>query len=68
MIIQQVSQARREFSDLLNRVIYQQERVILERHTKPIAAILPMAEYERFRAILAGEHPAVIPHSEDQDT
>lgn len=53
MILKAVSQLRNGFADSLNRVIYQRERIILERHGKPIAAILPFEEFERVKPYLA---------------
>jgi prevent-host-death family protein len=58
MISQAVSRMRNEFSDSLNKVIYQHERIILERHGKPIAAILPIAEYERVKTYIDSVMPA----------
>jgi len=52
MIQQAVSRMRNEFSDSLNRVIYQHEQIILERHGKPVAAILPFDEFERVKPFL----------------
>ena len=37
-----VTEAREIFSDLLNRVVYAGERVVLERRGKPLAAIVSM--------------------------
>ena len=36
-----VTQARDELSDLINRVAYGHERIILTRHSKPVACIVP---------------------------
>jgi prevent-host-death family protein len=36
-----ISEARGEFSDLVNRAAYKHERVLLTRHGKAIAAIVP---------------------------
>ena len=38
--------ARGAFSDMLNRVIYLKERIILMRRGKPIAAVIPMEDFE----------------------
>lgn len=37
-----VTEAREIFSDLLNRVVYAGERVVLERRGKPLATIVSM--------------------------
>jgi len=36
-----VTQARDELADLINRVAYGRERIILTRHSKPVACIVP---------------------------
>ncbi|HET6568309.1 MAG TPA: type II toxin-antitoxin system Phd/YefM family antitoxin [Rhodothermales bacterium] len=38
--------ARRAFSDVINRASYLKERVILTRHGKPVAAIVPIEDVE----------------------
>lgn len=42
-----VTQARAEFADLVNRVVYGGERVVLTRHGKPIVALVPAADLDR---------------------
>lgn len=39
-----VSEARQSFADLVNRVAYRKERVLVTRHGRPIAAIVPMEQ------------------------
>src|SRR4051812_24120288 len=48
-----VTQARAEFADLVNRVVYGGERVVVTRHGKPIVALVPAADLER----LESDHP-----------
>lgn len=40
------STARTEFADILNRAAYAGERVILHRHNKPVAAVVPIEDLE----------------------
>jgi prevent-host-death family protein len=40
------SRARTEFADILNRAAYAGERVILHRHKKPVAAVVPIEDLE----------------------
>ncbi len=40
------STARAEFADILNRAAYAGERVILHRHRKPVAAVVPIEDLE----------------------
>lgn len=41
-----VSEARESFADLVNRAAYRQERILIARRGKPIAAIVPMEDIE----------------------
>lgn len=36
------SKARIDFAEMINQVAYRGERVVLDRHGKPIAAIIPI--------------------------
>jgi prevent-host-death family protein len=42
-----VTQARDELADLINRVAYGHERIILTRHSKPVACIVPPEDLAR---------------------
>jgi prevent-host-death family protein len=46
-----VSMARSNFSDLLNEVLVYGERVVLERHGKPVAALVSVSDLERLEAL-----------------
>lgn len=39
-----VAQAKNQFSDLLNRVIYRNERIIVTKRGKPVGAIVALGE------------------------
>lgn len=41
-----VTEARARFSELMNRVGYGGERIVLTRHGKPLVALLPAAAVE----------------------
>lgn len=43
--------ARKNFSDTLNRTYYQGERIIVERHGKAIAALVPVDDLEALEAL-----------------
>lgn len=45
------SKARETFSDTVNRVSYRGERIVLERRGKPIAALVPFADFERLEQL-----------------
>ena len=40
------STVREEFSETLNRVAYKGERIVLERHGKDVAALVPVEDLE----------------------
>ena len=40
------STVREEFSETLNRVAYKGERIVLERHGKDVAALVPLEDLE----------------------
>lgn len=46
-----VSEAREEFSEVINQVSYSGQRVILHRHGKALAAIIPVGDLELLEAI-----------------
>ncbi len=41
-----VTQARAELADLINRVVYGGERVVVTRHGKPLVALVSAADLE----------------------
>lgn len=45
-----VTQARAELADLINRVVYGDERVVVTRHGKPLVALVSAADLERLEA------------------
>ncbi|MFE3634445.1 type II toxin-antitoxin system Phd/YefM family antitoxin [Streptomyces cellostaticus] len=46
-----VTQARAEFADLINRVVYGGERVVVTRHGKPLVALVSAVDLERLDAL-----------------
>jgi|GEM_PF-1481761 len=46
MVTTSATKARAEFADLLNKVIYNHQPVIIKRHGKPCAAIVPINTQE----------------------
>jgi prevent-host-death family protein len=49
------SKARESFSDTVNRVAYRGERIVLQRRGKAIAALVPVADFERLELLSAEE-------------
>ncbi|MER6190395.1 type II toxin-antitoxin system Phd/YefM family antitoxin [Streptomyces cyaneofuscatus] len=46
-----VTQARAELADLINRVVYGGERVVVTRHGKPLVALVSAADLERLEGL-----------------
>ncbi|MFH8444526.1 type II toxin-antitoxin system Phd/YefM family antitoxin [Streptomyces sp. NPDC018026] len=46
-----VTQARAELADLINRVVYGGERVVVTRHGKPLVALVSAADLERLEEV-----------------
>ncbi|MGW7260934.1 type II toxin-antitoxin system Phd/YefM family antitoxin [Streptomyces sp. NPDC054834] len=55
-----VTQARAELADLINRVVYGGERVVVTRHGKPLVALVSAADLERLDALDQPEEEQVI--------
>ena len=51
MIFMSASKARDSFSDTVNRVAYRGERIVLQRRGKAIAALVPVADFERLERL-----------------
>ncbi len=45
------SKAREQFADVINRVTYRGERVVLERRGKVVAALVPVEDLELLEAL-----------------
>ena len=44
-----ITRAREEFSDIIGQVQYQGDSIIISRHGKPAAAVVPMEVYENWK-------------------
>ncbi|MEU1368342.1 type II toxin-antitoxin system Phd/YefM family antitoxin [Streptomyces sp. NPDC005803] len=55
-----VTQARAELAELINRVVYGGERVVVTRHGKPLVALVSAADLERLESEEAAEQEQVI--------
>ncbi|TXL88227.1 type II toxin-antitoxin system Phd/YefM family antitoxin [Streptomyces sp. IB2014 016-6] len=53
-----VTQARAELADLINRVVYGEERVVVTRHGKPLVALVSAADLERLESLKSEEAAA----------
>lgn len=54
-----VTRARDELAELINRVAYGHERIILTRHSKPVAVLVPPVDLERLESESAEDQAAV---------
>ncbi|NEC88291.1 type II toxin-antitoxin system Phd/YefM family antitoxin [Streptomyces sp. SID12501] len=54
-----VTQARAELADLINKVVYGGERVVVTRHGKPLVALVSAADLERLDELDAAEEHVV---------
>ncbi|WP_309052148.1 type II toxin-antitoxin system Phd/YefM family antitoxin [Streptomyces sp.] len=50
-----VTQARAELADLINRVVYGAERVVVTRHGKPLVALVSAADLEKLEGLAGSE-------------
>ncbi len=55
-----VTQARAELAELINRVVYGAERVVVTRHGKPLVALVSAADLQRLEAEEAAAEERVI--------
>lgn len=55
-----VTQARAELADLINRVVYGGERVVVTRHGKPLVALVSAADLERLEQAQEGAEEQVV--------
>lgn len=55
-----VTQARAEFAELINRAAYGQERTVITRHGRPIAALVSAADLERLAALDQAPPPTIV--------
>ncbi|MDX2684047.1 type II toxin-antitoxin system Phd/YefM family antitoxin [Streptomyces scabiei] len=46
-----VTQARAELAELINRVVYGGERVVVTRHGKPLVALVSAADLEQLESL-----------------
>ncbi|WP_217169598.1 type II toxin-antitoxin system Phd/YefM family antitoxin [Streptomyces sp. AC512_CC834] len=55
-----VTQARAELADLINRVVYGGERVVVTRHGKPLVALVSAADLELLEELRESREGQVI--------
>ena len=67
MIRTNLSEARDNLSDLVNRVGYGQERIMLERHGKPVAVIVSLEDISRLEAFEDASGSALLKLKQEKD-
>ncbi|WP_375430003.1 type II toxin-antitoxin system Phd/YefM family antitoxin [uncultured Friedmanniella sp.] len=55
-----VTEARAQFSELVNRVGYGRERIVLTRHGRPLVALVPAADLERLEELRTDTAASVV--------
>jgi prevent-host-death family protein len=53
------SAAREEFAEVLNRVAYGKERIVLQRHGKPLVAIIPVEDLQLLERLIEEEEDRI---------
>ena len=53
-----VTQSRAELADLINRVVYGGERVVVTRHGKPLVALVSADDLRRLEELREAQEPA----------
>lgn len=56
-----VTQARAELAELINRVVYGGERVVVTRHGRPLVGLVSAADLERLEALHEQEREGALP-------
>jgi len=46
-----MTKARQDFTDIVNRVIFGQERICVEKNNKPAVAVVPVSDVELLEAL-----------------
>jgi prevent-host-death family protein len=59
MVQMAASAAREEFAEVLNRVAYGKERIVLHRHGKPLVAIIPMEDLQLLERLIEEEEDRI---------
>jgi prevent-host-death family protein len=62
-----VTQARADFAELVNRVVYAGERIVMTRHGKPLVALVSAADLERLEQLDHGGPVRGMPRVTRQD-
>jgi prevent-host-death family protein len=67
MIVIPLTKAKARLSGLVTRLINLKEHVVITKHGKPVAALVPYEDWEKLAASKAGGLAAVPPPTADRD-
>lgn len=62
-----LTKAKARFSSLVDRLIYQKEHILITKHGRPVAALIPYEDWEQRAAGVAGGLASVAPPPENLD-
>jgi len=62
-----VTKAKARISALVERLINLKEHIVITKHGKPVAALIPYEDWEKLAAAKAGGLASVKPPAEDHD-
>jgi prevent-host-death family protein len=62
-----LTKAKARLSGLVDRLIHRKEQIVITRHGKPVAALVPYEDWERHAADTAGGLASVAPPPENLD-
>jgi prevent-host-death family protein len=63
-----ITKAKARLSGLVDRLIYQREQILITKHGKPVAALIPYEDWERRAEGVAGGLASVAPPPGDFDS
>lgn len=53
------SEARQQFAELINRTAYKGERFVVQRRKKPVAAVIPIEEFDFLEKMIEARENAL---------
>jgi prevent-host-death family protein len=62
-----LTKAKARISGLVERLINLKEQIVITKHGKPVAALIPFEDWEKLAAAKAGGLASVQPPAEDHD-
>jgi prevent-host-death family protein len=63
-----LTKAKARFSALVDRLIHRKDHIVITKHGKPVAALVPYEDWERRASDAAGGLASVVPPPENLDS